>query len=150
ADCTGLVIRTLDNAAYRDLFAALGFVPVTTDVKELVNAVRSGTVQAQENPLTNLIGFGLWRHHRYVSLSAHLFGVLLLLCPRAWYDALPAAQRQALHAAAAEATALQRRLAAEQDQRSLAQLRALGVAVLDHDEIDLPALRAAAAALTEQ
>jgi TRAP-type C4-dicarboxylate transport system substrate-binding protein len=149
ADCTGLVIRTLDNQAYRDLFAALGFTPVTTDVKELVAAVESGRVQAQENPLTNLLGFGLWKHHPHVSLSGHLFGVLLLLCPRAWYDTLTAAQRNTLHAAAAEATTLQRRLAAAQDDEALARLRELGVAVLGRHELDLPAFRAAAAALAE-
>ncbi len=64
---------------------------MTTDVKDLVRAVETGAVQAQENPLTNLISFGLWRHHRHVSLSGHCFGVLLLVCPRDWYESLPAA-----------------------------------------------------------
>ncbi|MFY9510231.1 MAG: TRAP transporter substrate-binding protein DctP, partial [Rubrivivax sp.] len=123
ADCAGLVIRTLDSAQYRALLAALGFTPVTTDVKDLVQAVESGTVQAQENPLTNLLGFGLWRHHGHVSLSGHLFGLLLLLCPRVWYDSLSEAERQTLQAAAAEATALQRRLAAAQDDEALQRLQ---------------------------
>ena len=146
ADCHGLVIRTMDNANYRALLAALGFTPVTTDVKDLVAAVESGAVDAQENPLTNLLAFGLWRHHRHVSLSGHLFGVLLLLCPRSWYESLAPAQREALHAAVADATALQRRSAAAQDPEALARLHELGVAVLGREEIDLPALRAATAA----
>lgn len=147
ADCRGLVIRTLDNANYRAVLAALGFTPVTTDVKDLVAAVESGAVQAQENPLTNLLGFGLWRHHPHVSLSGHLFGVLLLLCPRRWYESLEPAQREALHSAVVDATALQRRSAAAQNSEALARLRALGLAVLERDEIDLPALRAATSAL---
>ena len=39
ADCQGLVIRTLDSAAYREALAALGFQPMTTDVKDLVRVV---------------------------------------------------------------------------------------------------------------
>ena len=147
ADCTGLVIRTLDNTLYRTLLDALGFRAVTTDVKDLVQAVASGAVQAQENPLTNLISFGLWRHHPHVSLTSHLFGVLLLVCPRAWYERLAPRQRSALHDAVAGATALQRRLAAAQDGEALAQLRAHGVQVLGPQDIDLPAWRAAAAPL---
>lgn len=150
ADCSGLVIRTLDNALYRAMLAALGFSPVTTDVKELVHAVESGAVQAQENPLTNLISFGLWRHHPHVSLTGHFFGVLLLVCPRVWFEGLDATQRAVVEQAAADATAVQRARAAAQDSAALATLREHGVAVLTPDEIDLDAMRAATQALAEQ
>jgi TRAP-type C4-dicarboxylate transport system substrate-binding protein len=148
ADCAGLIIRTLDSALYRELLNALGFRAVTTDVKELLQAVCSGAVQAQENPLTNLLTFGLWQHHPHVSLTGHCFGVLLLVCPREWYAALPAARRTALDAAAAQATTAQRERAAAQDHTALAQLRGHGVMVLAADDIDLPAMRAATAPIT--
>ena len=46
-DCAGLRIRTVDNAMM--LFRRLGFEPVFLDVKDLVQAVADGTVDAQEN-----------------------------------------------------------------------------------------------------
>ena len=95
-----------------------------------------GTVQAQENPLTNLLGFELWRHHRHVSLTAHFSGVLLLLCPQSWHDALTPAQQAQLSLAMAEATVLQRQWASEEDRRALAELPALGVQVLGTDQVD--------------
>lgn len=142
-DCRGLVIRTLDSAAYREALAALGFTPVTTDVKDLVRVVASGEVQAQENPLANLLTFSLWRHHPHVSLTGHFFGVLLLVCPRAWHEALNAQQRAALDAAVAVATLLQRRLARERDEQALRELHGHGVQVLSADELNLPTWRAA-------
>ena len=148
ADCKGLVIRTLDSALYRELLGALGFTAVTTDVKDLMPAVRSGAVQAQENPLTNLLTFGLWQHHPHVSLTAHAFGVLLLVCPQNWYAALPAARRSALDEAVARATQTQRELAAAQDHSAMAQLRQHGVQVLVPEDIDLAAMRAATAPIT--
>lgn len=148
ADCAGLVIRTLDSALYRELLDALGFHAVTTDVKDLVNAVRSGAVQAQENSLTNLLSFGLWQYHPHVSLTGHCFGVLLLVCPRDWYLALSTTQRAALDAAVALATAAQRERAAAQDRLALKQLREHGVSVLEPDQIDLAAMRAATAPVT--
>lgn len=148
ADCAGLVIRTVDSEPHRALMAALGFRAVSTDVKDLVQAVQTRAVDAQENPLTNLLGFELWRHHRHVSLTAHLFGVLLVLCPRAWFEGLPARRRGAVQRAVAEATAFQRELAAAEDLTALGRLRQFGVEVLGADEIDRAAMGAAAEPLS--
>ena len=150
ADCQGLVIRTLDSELYRQSLGALGFKAITTDVKELVRVVQDGTVQAQENPLTNLLAFDLWKHHPHVSMSGHFFGVLLLVCPRAWHEQLSMAQRAELQAAVDEATALQRKSAAAQDDSALLRLRALGVQVLGPEDMDLPALREATATVRER
>jgi TRAP-type transport system periplasmic protein len=149
ADCQGLRIRTLDSAQYRALLDALGFKALSIDVKDLVHAVQTGAVQAQENPLTNLLSFGLWRHHKHVSLTGHLFGVLLLVCPRAWLQGLQPAQRAALMQAVERATQQQRQAAAQEDARALAELQTLGVAVLQASELDRNALQAACAALSE-
>jgi TRAP-type C4-dicarboxylate transport system substrate-binding protein len=147
ADCKGLVIRTLDNRIYQEALAAFGFVPKVTDVRDLVRAVATGEVDAQENPLTNAVIFKLYEHHRHVSCTGHLFGAALLLCNAAWFDALPRPSAEALTAAAAAATAAQRRFATEEDVTALAALRGQGVNVLMPDEIDLAGFRQAVAAL---
>jgi TRAP-type C4-dicarboxylate transport system substrate-binding protein len=149
-DCAGMVIRTLDSAHYRAALGALGFVPVTTDVKELVRVVQSGEVQAQENPLTNLLNFGLWKHHPHVSLTQHYFGVLLLVCPRAWYDGLAPSQRQTLSVAARLVTQAQRHNAQAQDAIALAQLQSHGVQVVPASAIDLSAMRQATQAVAQR
>jgi TRAP-type transport system periplasmic protein len=147
-DCRGLVIRTLDSAGYRNALAALGFNPCTTDVKELVRVVSTGEVQAQENPLTNLLTFALWRHHPHVSLTGHYFGVLLLVCHGDWYDALREDERQRLTRAAANVTRQQRELAAQADALALTALRRHGVMILEPHQIDLASMRKATQAVT--
>ncbi len=91
ADCVGLRLRTLDNAQHQAAFRRLGFVPMFIDVADLPRAVADRTVDAQENPLTNMVNFNLQQHHKHVSLTGHLLGIALLLVNRARYDALPAA-----------------------------------------------------------
>ena len=140
-DTQGLRVRTLDSALYRDSLNAMGFEALTSDVKELVQWVQTGHVQAQENPLTNYLGFELWRHHPYVSLSGHFWGVLLLLCPVRWYQGLAEATRLQLEAAAWRATQMQRELAAQEDARAMAQLAQLGVQVELPQALDLVAFR---------
>jgi TRAP-type transport system periplasmic protein len=142
-DCRGMRIRTLDNAMYQRVLAAVGFTPVVLDVKDLARAVETHAVDAQENPLTNTVNFGLHTTHKHLSLTGHFHGVALLLANRAWFEALTPAMQGAVQAAAAEATAAQRQWAIEEDALCLERLNAEGVAIVPTEEIDLAAFRAA-------
>ena len=142
-DCRGMRIRTLDNPTYQKVLAMIGFTPLVIDVKDLVRAVEAGEVDAQENPLTNTVHFGLHKTHKHVSLTGHFHGVALLLANRAWFAALAPGPRQALLAAAADATAAQRQWAIDEDAWCLDRLRADGVAIVPAEEIDVAAFRAA-------
>jgi TRAP-type C4-dicarboxylate transport system substrate-binding protein len=145
ADCTGLRLRTLDNARHRAAFRRLGFAPVFIDVAALPRAVADGTVDAQENPLTNVVNFDLHRHHQHVSLTGHLLGVAPLLMNRARYDGLAAELRAVLDAAARDSESAQRALAVAEDTNCLRLLGDAGVAVLGPEAIDLAAFRVQAA-----
>lgn len=141
-DCKGMTIRTLDSPVYSASLSAIGFTPVVTDVRDFREAIASGLIDAQENPLTNMLNFGIEAHHRYLSMTAHVFGVALLLCNRAWFEGLTVKQKQALMTAAGQATAFQRQLAAAEDEKALIVLRQAGVSVIMHEEIDLHAFKA--------
>jgi TRAP-type C4-dicarboxylate transport system substrate-binding protein len=145
SDCGGLVIRTLDNQSYQDLLSDIGFRPVVTDVKELVENVRNGSVDAQENPLTNVVNFGLHEWHRHVSLTAHIFGVVLLVANGGWWESLSASQRVHVAAAARRASDVQRQASIDDDRQLLDQLVGDGVEVLPADLIDMDAFRDAGA-----
>jgi TRAP-type C4-dicarboxylate transport system substrate-binding protein len=148
-DCRGMRIRTLDNAAYQRVLAAVGFTPVAIDVKDLVHAVESHEVDAQENPLTNTVNFGLYRTHVHLSLTAHFHGVALLLANRAWFEALAPAIQSAVLAAAADATTAQRQWAIDEDALCLERLRREGVAIVPPEGIDFAAFRAAVSAVSD-
>ena len=138
-DAVGLKIRTLDSTLYLATLDAIGFQALTCDVKDLVAWIQQDVVQAQENPLTNFMGFELWKHHPYVSLTHHFYGVLLLVCPIAWYDTLDQEERQLVAHAVNISTALQRQLAAEQDAIALVRMQDIGVKVLTKDALDMQA-----------
>jgi TRAP-type transport system periplasmic protein len=146
ADCAGLSLRTLDNAQHQDAFGRLGFRPMYIDVADLPRAVAERTVDAQENPLTNMVNFGLHAHHRHVSLTGHLLGIALLLVNRARFDALAAELRDVLVDAAKASATMQRSLAIAEDADCVRLLADAGVAIVGPDAIDLPAFRALAGA----
>ncbi len=149
-DCRGLTIRTLDNALHHAVFSSLGFAPITVDVRDLVQAVRSGQVDAQENPLANTVGFGLQEWHRQHSLTGHFFGVALLLANRVWFDGLALEMRSILLEAAAGATVVQRGMAAQEEICGLTALHAGGASVLGAADLDLAAFRMAVQPVRER
>lgn len=62
------------------------------------------------------------RLHRYITLSGHFFGASALVCNAKLYQRWPTEVQRAVESAAHEATALQRKLAAQKDKDVLAQI----------------------------
>jgi TRAP-type C4-dicarboxylate transport system substrate-binding protein len=122
ADCRGLTIRTQLSELHGEVFRAIGFTPVAADIKQFVQEIAGDTFDAHDNPLTNIYTFGVHRHHRYITLSSHFFGASLMICNERHYRSWPPEVRAAVDEAASRATALQRQLAASEDQEVLARL----------------------------
>jgi TRAP-type C4-dicarboxylate transport system substrate-binding protein len=130
ADCEGLTIRTMNSALHQATFAALGMTPMYIDVKDYPAAVRDGIVDAQENPHTNTLNFGIPAHHPFLTPTGHFQGVSLFLANRAWVQALSPTHRTALLDAADRATRAQRAFAVAEDSDALARILAKGTALV--------------------
>lgn len=131
ADCQGLTIRTLANDNHQRVFRALGFEPMAIDVRDLPEAVRSGRVDAQENPLTNIYNFQLHRDHKHITLTRHLLGVALALFNKEAVDSWPADVQDGVVKALGEATQAQRRFADDDDRICREKLSQEGVDIHD-------------------
>jgi len=121
-DCRGLRIRTQMSDLHGELFRTLGFEPIASDVKQFVEQIGGDRFQAQDNPLTNIYNFGVHNHHRYITLTGHFWGASAFVCNSAYYRDWPKDVKTAVDAAAREATAYQRQLAAAEDAHILAKL----------------------------
>ncbi len=148
-DCRGLRIRTLSSALHVETFRRLGFDPVTLDVKELLAALRSGTIDAQDNPLTNIYNFAIHEFHPHITLTAHFFGAAVLLCHKASYDEWPDEVRRAVDEAVAEATVAQRQFAAAEDERVREALRSTDAQVIELTDDERARFRDAVAPVVE-
>ncbi len=130
---------------YQKVLAAVGFTPMVIDVKDLVRAVETHEVDAQENPLTNTVNFGLHKTHTHLSLTSHFHGVALLLANRAWFEGLAPATADGPAGGVGRSN---RRAAAIRHCRGCPVPRAAearGVAIVPAEEIDVAAFRAAVA-----
>jgi TRAP-type C4-dicarboxylate transport system substrate-binding protein len=121
-DCRGLRIRTQMSELHGEAFRALGFEPLAIDIRDFTEQVGGDGIHAQDNPLTNIYNFGVHNHHRYITLTGHFWGASCFVCNAAQYGAWPAHVRAAVDAAAREATAYQRQLAAAEDAEILQKI----------------------------
>src|ERR1700677_583337 len=72
-DFAGMKIRVPPGQMMIDTFGALRAQPVTTSANQIYDALKTGRVDAQENPLAIIQGFKLYELLKYVSLTNHMW-----------------------------------------------------------------------------
>ncbi len=149
-DCRGLRIRTQMSALHGESFRALGFEPMAVDIKEFTEGIASGRFQAQDNPLTNIYNFGVHKFQRYITLTGHFYGASALICNEAQYRSWPLEVRAAVEAAAPEATAFQRRLAAAEDAEMMRKFESSDAEIIQLTAAERAAFVAALDPVTEK
>jgi TRAP-type C4-dicarboxylate transport system substrate-binding protein len=130
-DCVGMTVRMQPNLYHEEMIRAWGAIPVAVELKTAIEMISTGQVDAQENPLANTVAYGVDRVHRYVTMSGHLYGARGLFANRAAFEALPSDVRDVVVRAAAEAVALQRRLALESERELRTKLEGAGLEFID-------------------
>lgn len=115
ADLKGMRIRMLPSAMHCRTFELLGAVPFPCDLKPGLEAMKSGAVDAQENPLANTVAYGAHNLHHYHTLSGHFYLSRGLYMNRAQFDSWPQALRVAMRAAVRAAVLRQREDAVEEE-----------------------------------
>jgi len=133
-DMKGLKMRVPPDATLVDIMKALGAESQQVKFAELYVALQQGVVDGQENPLVNIHASKLYEVQKYLALTNHQFQMTPLLISKRTWDKLSDADRKAVQEAAAEATALQRRLSQEADGKLLDELKAKGVQVSTPDK----------------
>lgn len=128
-DMKGLKMRVPPDATLVDIMKSLGAEAQQIRFAELYVALQQGVVDGQENPLVNIHASKLYEVQKHLALTNHQFQMTPLLMSKRSWDKLSDADRKAVQEAAAEATALQRKLSQEADDKLLADLKAKGVQV---------------------
>ena len=107
-DVKGMKIRTPADKSTLDAFKALGANPAPLAWSELPTALRAGTFEGQENPLTNIYSAKLHEITPYIALSAHKYESTPVVAGLTWWKGLSEADRKMIKEAAVEAGWYQR------------------------------------------
>jgi TRAP-type C4-dicarboxylate transport system substrate-binding protein len=126
ADLAGMRVRVLPSLIQARTFELLGAVPLRCDLSEALAMIRAGTIDAQENPLTNTVTYGVHPYHRFHTLTGHFYISRPIFVHRGSFDAWPDEVRMALREAVAEAVAWQRATTVAEHDAGARTIKAAG------------------------
>lgn len=129
ADMAGMKLRMPPGETWQFLGEALGANPTPVAFAELYTALQSGTVDGQDNPLPTSRTMRFHEVTTQFVLTSHLVAYdLLSVSARVW-DAMSAAQRSAVQAAADKAIAESTRRHLAQEEEMAVYFRGQGLEV---------------------
>jgi tripartite ATP-independent transporter DctP family solute receptor len=116
AELKGLRIRVLPSKVQARTFELLGAVPMRMDLTQAIEMIKAGTIDAQENPLSNTVTYGVHKFHRFHTLSNHFYVSRPIFLHRAAFDAWPADLQAAMRSVVTDAIAFQRELHEQEEE----------------------------------
>ena len=131
ADLAGLRIRVLPSKVQARTFELLGAVPIRMDLTQAIAMIAAGTIDAQENPLSNTVTYGVHKFHRFHTLSNHFYISRPIFLHRTAFDAWPADLQRAMQSAVTEAVAFQRALHVQEEEDARKAIEAQGCEIVE-------------------
>ncbi len=123
ADMKGMRVRVRPSKVHARIFELLGGEPKPMDLSEFIEAVKAGTVDAQENPFPNTVTYNVHKFHRFHTVTNQHYQSRQVFVHRTSFDAWPRPLQEEMRAAVKDAVNFQRELQVKQDSDAIAAIR---------------------------
>jgi tripartite ATP-independent transporter DctP family solute receptor len=134
ADLKGMHIRVLPSQIQKRTFELLGARPQIMDLTDAIRMIKAGEIDAQENPLTNTVTYGVHKFHRFHTISNHFYISRPIFLHRPTFDAWPTDLKEAMQRAVTDAVAFQRALHVKEEDDAEKAIRAEGCEIVTLDK----------------
>ncbi len=135
-DIQGLKIRVPEIPPMVATWKAMGANPTPMAWGEVYTGLQQGTIDAQENPFSNILSAKIEEVNKCVALTDHVYGYVMMLVSDKTYNKLTPDQQKALQEAAKEVTEWQNKAVAEEEARDLKTLQDKGVTITKPDKTE--------------
>ena len=130
ADVAGIKIRTMDSKYHMAHFNTLGASAIPMAMSELYTALQQGTIDAQENPYTNIVNSRFYEVQKYVVETGHIYDACPLIISTLTWKRLDDNQKKIIKEAAAEAVNWERKEVKKDDDLFREQVKKSGTTVI--------------------
>lgn len=130
ADVAGIKIRTMDSKYHMAHFNTLGASAIPMAMSELYTALQQGTIDAQENPYTNIVNSRFYEVQKYVVETGHIYDACPLIISTITWKRLDDNQKKIIQEAAAEAVNWERAEVKKDDAVFREQVKKSGTTVI--------------------
>jgi tripartite ATP-independent transporter DctP family solute receptor len=132
-DLKGIRIRVLPSQIQARTFELLGATPMIMDLTDAIRMIKAGEIDAQENPLTNTVTYGVHKFHRFHTISNHFYISRPIFLHRPTFDGWPADLKEAMQRAVTDSVAFQRELHVKEELDAEAAIKAEGCEIVTLD-----------------
>lgn len=127
-DIKGLKVRVMNSPIYIDTFKQLGASPVGIPFPEIYNALQTGVIDAQENPIMTSIMMKFTEVNKYVTKTQHSVTECVIVVSPDYWNSLSDGDKQVFREAAKVAIDTNRKVNAELHEK----LPKSGISVNDY------------------
>ena len=131
ADMKGLAIRVLPSKIQARTFQLLGAEPRIMDLTEALAAIKAGKLDAQENPFSNTVTYGVHTFHKFHTATNHFYLSRPIFVHRPSFDGWPRPIQEELRAAVRDAVAFQRDLHVKEEADSEIAIKKAGGEIVE-------------------
>jgi TRAP-type C4-dicarboxylate transport system substrate-binding protein len=150
ADLAGLSIRVLPSKVQERTFELMGALPKRMDLTQAIEMITTGAIDAQENPLSNTVTYGVHKFHRFHTLSNHFYISRPIFLYRTAFDAWPDDLQRAMRRAVKDAIAFQRGLHVQEEEDARKAIAAQGCEIVELTSDEHDAFAAAVKPLLDE
>jgi len=129
ADLKGIKLRTPKSKWRLKMFQSYGANPTPMAFSEVFTALKTGTMDGQENPYAQIASAKFQEVQKYLSITSHVYTPAYVAVHKDHYSKLPADVRKILEAAAKENQKFVYKRAAELEKSLLDVIKKAGVKV---------------------
>ncbi|NMG28945.1 DctP family TRAP transporter solute-binding subunit [Aromatoleum evansii] len=122
----GQKIRINSSKVNQSIMKSIGALPQTMAFSEVYQALQTGVVDGADGNLSNLYTQKQYEVQKHLTLTNHTYSGYVVVANKPFWDKLPADIRTELEAAVKDATEFNRKVAVEDDAKSLAAIKASG------------------------
>ncbi len=133
ADMRGLKLRVPDGPLYVANGEALGADPTPMTLSEVYLSLKTGVIDAQENPLPTIYAYKFYEVQKYLILTGHNINFNVIMVNDKFWQGLSDDQRNMILTAVKEGGKYALRVALEAEENLLDELQKEGMTVINPD-----------------
>lgn len=133
ADAKGLKVRVPENDVFKAMAESWGAKPTPMNFNELYLALKTGTVDAQENPLPTIKAGKFNEVQKYIILTGHVMTPRLVVVNDASWQKIPAADRKVVEDSFKTHMAWSDEQIQKAEQSLIDEFKAAGVTIIQPD-----------------
>lgn len=149
-DVKGIDIRTLENEWHMELWRELGANPTPMNYGELYIGLEQGTVDAQENPVGNVVNSHFYEVQDHLTVTNHIYNASPFMVSKPFWESLTKEEQKAVERVADEVQKEQRQMNREEVEDSYAIVEEKGMKITELSEEELERFREATRPVREK